>query len=346
MASQMRAILTSKPGPAAQVLSLATVPVPALESAYDILVKIRGVALNPVDTKVRSSNTRPNRILGYDAAGLVEQAGEKALFKKGDEVMYAGAVARDGTNAQYGVVDSRIVGRKPKGWSWEDAAGLPLVGLTAWEMLEEQFGLKPFEKQTKEHTLLIVNGAGGVGSMATQLAARIFNVKNIIVTASRQETIDWAKKNGATHVINHREDIAAQLKDLSLKPTLAFICHDTLKYLPILVPVMRPFGRIGSIVGAPEPIPFQAGPGGAFSKALSFHWEYMFAKSAEDYEQESQGRILNLLADAAEEGKVGNLTTVKEVLSLASLKRGHELLESGKAIGKIVFEVRDTIEEN
>ncbi|KZT27713.1 GroES-like protein [Neolentinus lepideus HHB14362 ss-1] len=169
----MRAIISSKPGPASEVLSLATIPTPALASPYDILVKIKGIALNPVDTKVRQTNDRSDRILGYDGAGIVEQAGETALFKKGDEVMYAGAVARQGTNAQYSVVDSRIVGRKPRGWGWADAAGLPLVGLTAWEMLEEHFGLRPFEKQKKEHTLLIVNGAGGVGSMATQLAARV-----------------------------------------------------------------------------------------------------------------------------------------------------------------------------
>jgi len=341
----MRAIISSKPGPASEVLSLATIPTPALASHYDILVKIKGIALNPVDTKVRQTNDRTDRILGYDGAGIVEQAGEKALFKKGDEVMYAGAVARQGTNAQYSVVDSRIVGRKPKGWGWADAAGLPLVGLTAWEMLEEHFGLRPFEKQKKEHTLLIVNGAGGVGSMATQLAARVFDIKNVVVTASRRETIDWAKRNGATHIINHREDLASQLEKLSLKPTLAFICYEPSQYLPLVVPVMRAWGRIGAIVGATEPLQFNSRV--AFTKALSFHWEYMFAKSAEeDCDLETQGIILNHLAAAAEKGTVTSLTTVKEVLSLQSLKKGHENLESGKAIGKVVFEVGETIEQN
>jgi len=342
MAAQMRAIIASKPGPAS-MLSLASIPIPSLETPYDILVRIRGISVNPVDTKVRKSNTQPNRVLGFDASGTVEQAGEKALFKKGDEVMYAGAIARSGTNAQYSVVDSRITGRKPKGWNWEDAAGLPLVGLTAWEMFEGHFNLKPFQKPEKEQTLLIINGAGGVGSMATQLASKVFGIKYVIVTASRKDTVDWAKKNGATHVINHHEDLAEQIKALSLTPTLAFICYDTMKYLPLLPPIMGPWSHIGSIVETDDPIPFQTG--GAMFKALTFHWEFMFSKAAHGYDLGTQGRMLNDLATAAEQGSVTSLATVKEVLSVESLRKGHELLESGKSIGKVVYQVNDTIEE-
>lgn len=344
MATQMKAIVPSNPGPAS-VLSLVDLPIPALEGPYDILVKILGVSLNPADTKVRKSNTRPNRVLGWDAAGVVEQAGKKALFKKGDEVFYAGSIGRAGTNAQYGVVDSRIVGRKPKGWSWADAAGLPLVALTAWEMLEDHFHLKPYAVPEKDDTIIIVNGAGGVGTMATQLAAKVFNLKNVIATASRPETIEWVKKNGATHVISHREDLATQLKEQNLTPSLAFICYDTPHYLPQLVSVLRPWGHIGSIVETDDPLPFHQSTG-AFGKALSFHWELMFTRPLHGYDLETQGRILNEVAKLAEEGKLTNITTVKEVLSVQSLRKAHETVENGKAIGKIVFEVKDTIEEN
>ncbi|KZT27715.1 GroES-like protein [Neolentinus lepideus HHB14362 ss-1] len=343
MATQMKAIVPTGPG-AASVLSLIDLPIPALESPYEILVKIHGVSLNPADTKVRQSNTRPNRILGWDAAGVVEAAGEQALFKKGDEVIYAGAIGRAGSNAQYGLVDSRIVGRKPKGWSWADAAGLPLVMLTAWEMLEDQFHLKPYAVPEKEETLLVINGAGGVGTAAIQLASKVFNVKNIVATASRSETIDWVKKNGATHVINHREDLGAQLKVLNLTPSLAFICYDTMTYLSQLAPVMRPFGHVGAIVEADDPLPFHNN--GAMSKSLSFHWEFMFARPMHGYDLETQGRILNEVAKLAEEGKLTSFTTVKEVLSVQSLRKAHETVESGKAIGKIVFDVKDTIGEN
>ncbi|TFK56839.1 hypothetical protein OE88DRAFT_1730282 [Heliocybe sulcata] len=336
MATQMKAIVPSGPG-APSVLSLVDLPVPALESPYDILIKIHGASLNPADTKVRKSNTRPNRILGWDATGVVEAVGDSALFKKGDEVMYAGAIGRAGSNAQYGVVDSRIVGRKPKGWSWADAAGLPLVALTAWEMLEDQFHLKPYAVPEKEETLLIINGAGGVGTMATQLASKVFNIKSIIATASRPETIDWVKKNGATHVISHREDLGTQLKALNLTPSLVFICYDTLAYLPQLAPVMRPFGHVGTIVETDDPLPFHNN--GAMGKALSFHWEFMFARPMHGYDLETQGRILNEVAKLAEEGKITSLTTVKEVLSVQSLRTAHDTVDNGKAIGKIVFEL-------
>jgi NADPH:quinone reductase len=169
----MQTIHVSKPGPAS-VLELATVPVPSLASEHDVLVRVRAVALNPADTKVRSDSARgkAGTILGYDAAGVVEQAGTKAKFQKGDEVLYAGSVARPGTNAQYHVVDSRIVGRKPASIGWVDAAALPLVHLTAWEMLEDQFGLKP-DGSNGDEVLIIINGAGGVGTAAIQLARKV-----------------------------------------------------------------------------------------------------------------------------------------------------------------------------
>jgi NADPH:quinone reductase len=169
----MQAIHVPKAGPAS-VLELTTVPVPSLTSEFDILIRVRAVALNPIDEIVRAdpAQARPGTILGYDASGTVEQAGAQAKFKVGDEVLYAGSVARPGANAQFHVVDSRISGRKPASIGWVDAAALPLVHLTAWEMFEDKFGLKP-DGSHRDEVLLIINGAGGVGTAAIQLAKKV-----------------------------------------------------------------------------------------------------------------------------------------------------------------------------
>jgi len=339
--SKMQAVVFSKPGDPS-VLSFAEVDVPALESEYDILVKLHACSLNPVDTKARQGAFPTNPVLGYDGAGLVVTAGSKAPFKPGDKVMYSGVLGRSGTNAQYGVVDSRIAGLMPDGWDWADAAALPLVGLTAWEMLELHFGLKPWPKEEVDDTIVIVNGAGGVGSVATQLARKVFKLKNVVVTASRMETIEWAKANGATQVINHREDLADQLTFLHLTPGYAFICYGTSSYLPVLCKVMRPWGKIGSIVEEPEKdLSFGMD---AFQRALSFHWEFMFSRPMNGYHIEEQGRILKQLKKAAEQGDVKTMVKEKKVLSAGSLKEMHEFSESGKALGKIVFEIGNTIQ--
>jgi len=282
-----------------------------------------------------------NNVLGFDASGVVVQAGAEALFKNGDEVMFAGVLGRSGSNGQYAVVDSRIAGRKPRGWSDGEAASLPLVGLTAWEMLECHFNLVPFSRPKKEETLIIINGAGGVGTMATQLARYVFGVHNVVVTASRQETVDWAKKNGATHTISHREPLAPQLEKLGLVPSLAFICYDTANNVKQLIPVMRPFGRIGSIVEATDSLGIEGGA--AFGKALSFHWELMFTRPLRNYDLETQGEILNNISKAVEQGLLKSIVWKKKVFSVNNLREMHALQESGQAIGKISFEVGDTI---
>jgi len=337
----MKAITFKAPGDPS-VLELVDVPVPALLTPHDILVKIKGSALNPVDYKLRHSQGQVNNVLGFDASGIVVEASGSALFKQGDEVIFAGVLGRSGSNGQYAVVDSRIAGPKPKGWSDADAASLPLVGLTAWEMLQCHFNLVPFSRPKKEHTLLIVNGAGGVGTMATQLARYVFGIQNVVVTASRQETVDWAKKNGATHTISHREALAPQLEKLGLVPTLAFICFDTANNVKQLVPIMSPWGKIGSIVEATAPIEFDGGA--AFGKALSFHWELMFARPLKNHDLEVQGEILTDLSKAVEQGLIKSMVWKKKLLSLSSLREMHALQESGTAYGKIAFEVGDTIE--
>lgn len=172
MSKTMQAIQFPNPGPPS-VLSLTTAPIPELSSPFDVLVRLKACALNPVDTKVRQGGFPAPSTLGFDGSGIVTTAGPQALFKEGDEVLYAGVMGRAGTNAQFSVVDSRLVAKKPHGLEWTEAAALPLVGLTAWEMLEGHFGLVPGGKTRLEETIVIVNGAGGVGSMATQLARKV-----------------------------------------------------------------------------------------------------------------------------------------------------------------------------
>jgi len=298
----------------------------------------------------------PGKILGYDAAGIVEAAGASALFKPGDEVFYAGVVTRAGSNSQLQLVDSRIVARKPRNLAWDEAASIPLVGLTAWEMLEEKFHLIP-GGANKDKTLLIVNAAGGVGTIALFLAAKVrcaetfadvadigysailqvFNIGRIIATASRPETIEWVRKFGATDVINHYEPLGPQLEALSVQPSHAFLCHDTPDYVRQLIPHMRPFGHIGSIVETETPVPIYGDP--PFYRSLSFSWELMFTKPIFGYNLESQGHILEKLAKLAEQEILPSLITQREVFTLSRLEAGHKLQASGKAYGKIAFSV-------
>jgi zinc-binding alcohol dehydrogenase family protein len=334
----MQAIQLAEKG-APNKFELATVPIPTIASPYDILVKIKGVALNPIDTKLAHGAPK-GRILGFDASGIVEEAGDQALFKKGDAVLYAGNIGRAGSNAQYQLVDSRIVGRKPESLDWDEAAALPLVGLTAWEMYTEKFKLQPFSDNSEE-VLVIVNGAGGAGSMAINLAKQVFGIKTIIATASRPETIEWVKTLGATHVINHREPLAPQIKALNLVPTLNFITYDTPHYLKELIPVTRAYGQFGSIVESDAPVPIH--DSAAMIHAHSFHWEFMFSKSMFGYNLESQGRILDQIAKLRADNKIVSHVKTRRVLSAKTLEECHELQSSKTSLGKTVLTVPDEL---
>lgn len=334
----MQVIQVAEKG-APNVFELATVPMPKIASPYDILVKIKAVGLNPIDTKLRHGSDK-GRVLGFDASGIVEEAGDQALFKKGDAVLYAGNIGRAGSNSQYQLVDSRIVGKKPEGLAWDDAAALPLVSLTVWEMYEEKFKIKPFSDNSNE-VLVVVNGAGGAGSMAIDLAKKVFGIKTIIATASRPESIEWVKKLGATHVINHREPLAPQIKALNLVPTLNFISYDTPHYLKELIPVTRAFGQFGSVVESDVPVPIH--DSAAMIHAHSFHWEFMFSKSMFGYNVESQGQILGQVAKLRQDNTIESHVTTRRVLSAESLQEAHKIQASGKSIGKTVLTVPDEL---
>ena len=304
----------------------------------DLLVRVEAISVNPVDTKVRSpkaqAETQP-KVLGYDAAGVVEAVGENVtLFQPGDEVYYAGDVTRSGTNAQFHLVDERVVGRKPATLDFAQAAALPLTTITAWELL---FDRMPFaiDMEGNARTLLIIAGAGGVGSIAIQLARHAgFTV---ITTASRAETIDWCRSMGAHHVIDHRQPLAAQLEALGFKQVDAVLnLADTDRYWEAIGEIIAPLGHVGLIV---EPSgllrigdPYKA-------KSVGIHWEMMFARARfQTPDMIEQHRLLNRVASLVDAGELrSTLTEVVGPINAANLREVHRRLESGSTIGKLVL---------
>lgn len=342
----IKAIHFKEPGPPSK-LELTTISKPKPQ-ANDLLVKIKACAVNPIDTKVRQGAFPASDITGYDGAGIVEAVGSSVKgFKAGDEIYYSGVLGQPGTTAQYNLVDYRVAALKPKKLDFVAAATAPLVTITAWELLEEHWNLQqndPSGKQ-KDRSILIINGAGGVGSIATQLAKSVFKLGKVVVTASRPETIKHAQNLGATHVINHHKDLKEQLKSQVGVDGVdyVFICYDTNSYMPIAVDVANPRAKIGSIVEISEPLKGFEKPD-AFMKALSFHWELMLSKGVHGYDLESQGDILRRAAALFDSGDLVSIETERFPLSVESLRKAHEKLESGKMIGKTGLEVGDDIQ--
>lgn len=303
---------------------------------HDLLVEVRAVSVNPVDTKLRRSAEPLGelRVLGFDAAGIVRGVGPQVEhFGIGDEVYYAGSVDRPGSNAEFQLVDERLVARKPVTLSFAEAAALPLTTLTAWEMLFDRFHLP--RDRTHHGNLLIVGGAGGVGSMAIQLAAQLTGF-TVIATASRAETQAWCRSLGAHHVIDHRHDMARQFQTLKLDPPSHIFCTTHIEqHWRCLCHLLAPEGRIGLIESCP---PLDVGE--LFSKAGSLHTEYMFARSLHHTpSMREQHSILERVARLVDEGLLR--TTMTENLgpiNAANLKRAHEAAEAGRARGKIVLE--------
>jgi zinc-binding alcohol dehydrogenase family protein len=272
--------------------------------------------------------------LGYDAAGIVKAVGEAvSLFKPGDEVYYAGVINRDGTNAEYHLVDERIVGRKPKTLSFREAAALPLTTITAYEMLFDR--LKVEDSVPGDYNaILIIGGAGGVGSIAIQLA-RLMTDLTVVATASRPETADWAKALGAHHVIDHSKPLAPQVKELGIVPGFVFPTTHSRLHQDAMAEIVAPQGRIGLIDDAAD---FNIG---IFKgKAVSIHWEMMFARGVhQTSDMIEQHNLLNQVADLVDAGKIR--TTASEsygTINAANLRRAHRQIESQSTIGKIVLE--------
>jgi NADPH:quinone reductase len=335
----MKAIGYEKPLPINEPESLIDINIPAPEAkGHDLLVEVKAVSVNPVDVKVRSGSKPENeeyKILGWDSSGVVQAVGsDVTLFKPGDEVYYAGSIARQGTNSELHLVDERIVGFKPHSLTFVQAAAMPLTTITAWELLFDRFGVSR-EKSVEVGSLLIVGGAGGVGSILIQLARQLTSL-TVIATASRPETQQWCLDLGAHHVIDHSKALAEQLQSIGI-PQVEYIASLTATenhYLS-LVEALSPQGKFGVI---DDPKTLDAKP--LKRKAASLHWEFMFARSLfQTPDMIAQHRLLNEVASLVDQGVIR--TTIAETLgtiNAANLKKAHALIESGRARGKLVLE--------
>ncbi len=301
----------------------------------DLLVDVRAIAVNPVDTKVRAGTAAVDpKVLGWDAVGVVRETGaDVTLFAPGDRVYYAGSIARPGSYSQAHVVDERIVGRAPASLSDAEAAALPLTSITAWELLFDRLGVP--EGGGEGNSLLIMGAAGGVGSMLVQLARKLTKL-TVIGTASRPDTQAWVTSLGAHHVIDHHQPLLPQLDAIGVGQVshVASLTH-TDSHFTQLIDALRPQGRLGLI---DDPKTLDVMP--MKRKALSLHWELMFTRALfETPDMIKQHELLNRVAELVDQGVLR--TTLGEhfgVINAANLRRAHALIESGKARGKVVLE--------
>ena len=304
----------------------------------DLLVAVKAISVNPVDTKVRAPNeqveTQP-RILGWDAAGEVIEIGEDVEhYKVGDRVFYAGDITRPGSNSELQLVDERIVGHAPQQLDYAETAAFPLTSITAWEALFDRLGISQNGKDAGK-SILIIGGAGGVGSIAIQLANKVAKLK-IIATASRIETIDWVKKMGADLTLNHRNAIDDELKAIDEPQVDYILClNSTSQHWAAMANAIAPQGRICSIVETPEQVDLDL----LKSKSATFVWEFMFTRSMyQTPDMIEQQRLLNTIAERIDNGEL--VTTTKQIIrpiNAANLRKAHALVEQGNAIGKIVL---------
>jgi NADPH:quinone reductase len=324
--------------------SLVDLEMPALvPSGRDLLVRVKAVSVNVVDVKLHAPKATTNaqtkpRILGWDVAGVVEAPGDEcALFSQGDEVYYAGSVIRPGGNSELHLVDERIVGRKPKNLDFAEAAALPLTTITAWEALFDRLRI-PLPGQAdanRGQTILIVGAAGGVGSIATQLAK--WAGLSVIGTASRPERARWAREHGADHIIDHYQPFGHQLERLG-HPTVEYILclNSTEGNWANMVSVISPQGMICAIVGADGPLPITE----LEPKSVTFVWELMFTRSMfQTPDMIEQHRLLNRVAELVETGALQTTLTQRlSPITAATLRQAHAAVESGSMIGKVVLE--------
>ena len=334
----MKAVGYTQSLPISEANSLIDVEIPDPKpSRRDLLVQVKAVSVNPVDTKRRMrSAPQPGeiKVLGWDAAGIVLEAGQDVeLFKPGDEVWYAGSIARPGANSELHLVDERIVSKKPKSLTFAQAAAMPLTTITAWELLFDRLGV-PLHGAS-ENSLLIVGAAGGVGSMLTQLARRLTGMI-VIGTASREETMDWVKSLGAHYVIDHSKPLSQELKRIGI-PNVSYVASLTktdVHYAQI-IESLSPQGKL-ALIDDPGPLDITQ----LKQKSLSLHWELMFTRSLfETPDMIKQHQLLSEVAGLVDSGVIR--TTFREHfgrINAENLKRAHALIESGKAMGKIVLE--------
>jgi zinc-binding alcohol dehydrogenase family protein len=335
----MRAIGYTKSLPIDDPQSLVDLDLPKPEATgRDLLVEVKAVSVNPVDTKIRQRRDDPDgkpQVLGWDASGVVVAVGPDVTgFAVGDEVFYAGAIDRPGTNSEYHLVDERIVGHKPTSLDWAQAAALPLTSVTAWETLFDRLDVrKPVPGAA--NAILIIGGAGGVGSITIQLARQLTDL-TVIATASRDETRGWVEELGAHHVIDHRKPLAAQVEALGLgAPAFVFSTTHTDEHIAEIGELLAPQGRL-ALIDDPKTldiVPLK-------QKSISVHWELMYTRSLfQTADMGEQGVLLDEVARLVDAGTIR--TTLAEnfgKIDAANLRKAHERIESHTAKGKIVLE--------
>lgn len=336
----MKAVALHKHLPIADPESLVDIDLPKPQPAgRDVLVAVKAISVNPVDTKVRGANNpapAAPRVLGWDAAGIVEAVGpEVSLFKPGDKVFYAGDLTRSGSNSEYQLVDERIVGPMPASLSFEEAAALPLTAITAWEALFERLKIAMPIAALPRKSILIIGGAGGVGSIAVQLAAKVAGLE-VIATASRPETEQWVRTLGAHHVVNHGEDMVAQVRSLGHRYVdYVLILNNTDQHFNAAAELIVPQGMICTIVENKADLDV----GLLKSKSAGFIWEFMFTRSMfQTPDMAQQNLLLSEISRLIDQGILR--TTLQQVLSPINaeiLRQAHAMIESGGTIGKIVL---------
>lgn len=312
-----------------------------MATGHDCLIKVHAISVNPVDCKVRmrrASDDGTPIVLGWDAVGEVVAIGEKVeQCKIGDQVFYAGDLNRPGCNAEYQLVDARLVGKKPSNLSNAESAALPLTTITAWELLFDHMCIPlndDSEQSARNHVILVVGAAGGVGSILIQLA-KVMTDATIIATASRPQSQAWVKQLGADHVIDHSQPLVPQIKALACQVTHVAGLNQTDAYFDEYIELLPPFGKIVIIDDPKEIDVLKIKP-----KSLSFHIEFMFARSLyKTADMAKQGELLNQVSNLLEEGKIK--TTLGKILgriNAENLRKAHQEIESGKSVGKIVLE--------
>ena len=334
----MRAVAYKTPHPIAAETSLVDVELPVPEATgHDLLVEIKAVSVNPVDVKIRANVAPPSgelKVIGWDAAGVVKAVGpDVTLFQPGDEVFYAGSITRPGSNAEFHLVDERIVGRKPKTLDFAAAAALLLTSITAYEALFDRLKVQDAVPGAAP-SLLVIGGAGGVGSITIQIA-RALTELTVIATASRPETQEWVKELGAHHVIDHSKPIAAQVAALGIgAPGFVFSTTNTDQHLAEIVEVIAPQGRF-ALIDDPKVLdimPFKR-------KAISVHWELMFTRPIFGTpDMIEQHHLLNKIAELVDAGEIRTtLTETVGTINAANLKKAHGMIETGRTKGKVVL---------
>ncbi|MYM83316.1 zinc-binding alcohol dehydrogenase family protein [Duganella sp. FT50W] len=336
----MKAIAYRQSLPIEHAESLIDIDLPAPQATgRDLLVAVRAISVNPVDTKIRR-NVAPAdgqaKVIGWDAAGVVQAVGpDVSLFKVGDEVWYAGDLTRAGTNSELHLVDERIVGHKPKNLDFAQAAALPLTTITAWELLFDRLQVGRDAGATQGKSLLVIGAAGGVGSILVQLARQLTGL-TIIGTASRAETGDWIKQLGAHHAIDHSKPLNEEIARLGLPPvTYVAALNQTDHHWAAISELVAPQGKV-ALIDDPAAIDVRT----LKRKSVSLHWEFMYTRSMfQTADIQQQHQLLNDVAKLVETGAVKTTLTARfGKINAENLKRAHALIESNRAKGKIVLE--------